>query len=591
VSEANDSPTEFGAELAWLGAFLKQEHAFPNLRRDRLLAEWSRVQQQDEQAHHPLRVLLLGGTGVGKSTLVNAIAGMEEMAETSAVQRPCTQHTTFYYHAEADLSGLDGAIRQDDNRRPHHVRELRRLIFIDPPDFDTTVLANRRRVATLLDAAELVFCLMTEGKYRTLRYQELLTQYRRKKSFIFLLNKADVIKDWDRDRLLQDVRGQLDALGFVEPRVLSISAAGALARKLRGGMAPPADRFAELEAIIYQELNEKRAREIRRVNLRGSLARLLEEIERDIGTPLPALAAAVDSLIAERLGRLNERLAAIVQQALLERLEAPVKQMLRETVYDGFGGPFGLYLQLAGRWQMHHALPAGPAGFSPRRIAREATEEVRTEKIAQCISDFWTETVDALERTGLAADPLDKPDIPEDTTRELAAHVADDLGTRIEQLWRVASQRVTTFRAACYNLVPVGFLGAALYIIIAQYVHGAPVGLNFFLSTLAIFIVLAYLEKVLLDAGIRRQTDALYGSLRTDVRALAHLCSPRHVTESLHQFADHLRTVAQRFQQVKARCLGSAAPPSQAPARETERFPAAAETAEDITQNGRGEDS
>ena len=56
-----------------------------------------------------LVVMLMGGTGVGKSTLFNALAGRAVAA--ASVQRPTTRDPVVYFHQSVPPDKLDPALR------------------------------------------------------------------------------------------------------------------------------------------------------------------------------------------------------------------------------------------------------------------------------------------------------------------------------------------------------------------------------------------------------------------------------------------------------------------------------------------------
>jgi hypothetical protein len=86
-----------------------------------------------------LVVMLMGGTGVGKSTLLNALAG-GAIAQASFT-RPTTRDPVVYYHESVKPDRLDPALRHC-RLAPHDRPALEQKILVDTPDLDSNDLAK-----------------------------------------------------------------------------------------------------------------------------------------------------------------------------------------------------------------------------------------------------------------------------------------------------------------------------------------------------------------------------------------------------------------------------------------------------------------
>jgi len=162
-----------------------------------------RVQTLRVRLETPLVVATFGGTGTGKSTLVNALVGQE--ATPSGRQRPTTVTPVLLAHPGFELRGTrfegeDFVVRRVD------APVLRELILIDCPDPDTSEGAepgsNLSRLRRILPHCDVLLYVSTQQKYRSARISEELLEAAAGCRIVFVQTHADqdvdIREDWMR---------------------------------------------------------------------------------------------------------------------------------------------------------------------------------------------------------------------------------------------------------------------------------------------------------------------------------------------------------------------------------------------------------
>lgn len=231
-----------------------------------------------------LVVALMGGTGVGKSTLLNALAG-GSIAHAS-FQRPTTRDPVVYYHESVKPDRLDPALR-GCRLVPHDRPALQQKILIDTPDLDSTDLTNRDKTLRLLPVADVVVYVGSQEKYHDqLIWDEFLKQ-RKRRGFVFVLNKWDRClhagaaglrpdEDWLRD---------LQAEGFEKPLLFRTSAQLWVDRAQGTATAEPPDGEQFHDLIEWLEMGLSRL-EIEAIKARG-VGQLLTSLQQSLANAAP----------------------------------------------------------------------------------------------------------------------------------------------------------------------------------------------------------------------------------------------------------------------------------------------------------------
>ena len=168
---------------------------------------------------------LAGGTGVGKSTLLNAIAG--ENVSSASARRPTTAEPVAWVPSgrRRELSDLLAWLGVTSVRE-HDGGANADVAILDLPDFDSVAPEHRARVDALLPRVDAVAWVVDPEKYKddvvhATYLREFAPRLRRQ---IVVLNRSDLLAPDDARRVSDDLRAELRRDGAASVEVVATSA-------------------------------------------------------------------------------------------------------------------------------------------------------------------------------------------------------------------------------------------------------------------------------------------------------------------------------------------------------------------------------
>lgn len=180
---------------------------------------------RDRRGHfgEVLVVALAGGTGCGKSSLLNAIAG-EDVAGVS-VLRPHTQ-TPLAWIPRGHSEGIERLL--DDLEISQRVIQdtMPSIAFLDMPDIDSIADWHRQMFEHLLPHVDAVLWVVDPEKYHdeVIHEQFLSPVASFGDQFLFALNKVDRLSVEETDTIREDLAASLTHDGFKRPLVFAVAA-------------------------------------------------------------------------------------------------------------------------------------------------------------------------------------------------------------------------------------------------------------------------------------------------------------------------------------------------------------------------------
>lgn len=286
----------------------------------------------------PLVVATFGGTGTGKSALINALVGRE--CTPSGRQRPTTTKPILVAHPLTDLESLGVPLEMFDISVVD-APVLRDIVVLDCPDPDTNETessgSNLERLRQLLPHCDVLLYTSTQQKYRSARVVQELSQAAAGCRLIFVQTHADLDED-----IREDWRRQL-AEHYDVPDVFFVDSLRAL-REQASGHRPSGD-FSRLLDILSRELGTTQRTQIRRANLLDLIQAALGRCRQSLSEHETALTDLEANLEVQRT-KLIETMTSRLREELLTSRNLWERRLLGEVAQIWGFSPFSSVLRL-----------------------------------------------------------------------------------------------------------------------------------------------------------------------------------------------------------------------------------------------------
>lgn len=394
---------------------------------------------------------LVGGTGVGKSTLLNALAG--EQVSAASARRPTTTEPVAWIPAGktrelAELIAWLGIT----SVREHGGERMPDVAVLDLPDIDSVAREHRARVDQLLPRVDAVVWVLDPQKYGDeVAHTPYLAEWGpRIARQIVVLNRADLLSPQEAARVRDDLRARLRSDGLLDADVAVTRA--------RDGSAG----IAALREWIESGVEAKRVVASRSIAAARDAARDLAQaagVEQDV-RPL------VDP--SRRKRAMDDVASGALAVVDIRGLERQAVAATRLAARPRGAGPFGHVTSLVYRVTGRARVSADPAGYLRRWRTRgslaPALEPLR-DLVASSLPSVPTSL--RVRVAGLSDPSAIEPRLADAIDRTLAAEVAG-FTVPTSALWSVIGLGQW--------LVTAALLFAALWFAALFVVHDTPTG-------------------------------------------------------------------------------------------------------------------
>lgn len=292
------------------------------LRGERALAH-----AEDRDIRRPVQIALLGGTGVGKSQLFNALLNQPEASPTS--------HATRCYTARPVA-----AATKSEQALLAHLEQLGTrfvdvglpgLVLVDTPDVDGALREHPETARKIVESSDAVVYVTCPDKRADLDVDQEVRSWAAQKRWFFVLNKLDREDPQDLAAIEAGFDQRLREIGFEPSDQI---------RFLVSAVRTETHDFHRLKEVLFSTRPVEAIRAMRMSNFFGYVQHALNE---EMLAPIQVQAQS----LGEEESRLNQRVRDVygrvfASDLVQEQMRVVIREQTWRRLGERLGGPMYL---------------------------------------------------------------------------------------------------------------------------------------------------------------------------------------------------------------------------------------------------------